>query len=274
MLYNSVNFIQSSQLSITDRGLAFGDGIFTTAKVSKGKIEHFDQHIQRLLLGCQRLSITDINWQAVKNELVKASKSAHHIDLATLKVIITAGNNKRGYSRVGIEQANVIVTVTAFPSHYSMWQDQGITLGLSRIKLGHNPQLAGLKHLNRLEQVLVRNELDQLAVDEVVVTDLADDIIECNTANIFWCKDNVWYTPSLMMAGVNGIIREQIIANLLATNNEVEVVKAKVNELQNSDAIFICNSLLGIAPVKQFMTKSFAIEPVKKIQKLMHKEFD
>ncbi|TRX56648.1 aminodeoxychorismate lyase [Thalassomonas sp. M1454] len=275
MLYHSVNFTTTEQLSIRDRGLAFGDGIFTTAQIVAGQVQHLGQHIKRLQQGCLRLGIEEVNWASVEAELNKAANSvALSLNKATLKVIITAGNSSRGYSRVGIKQANIIVTVSAFPEHYIDWQNKGISLGVSSVKLGHNPVLAGLKHLNRLEQVLVRNELDTLDVDEVVVTDIADNIIECNTANIFWLKDDIWYTPSLSMAGVSGIIREQVINVLAQDGHQVAVVDAKVDVLKQSDAIFICNSLLTIAPVKEFVGKAFSMEPIKAIQKRMQKEFE
>ncbi|MEW6999600.1 aminodeoxychorismate lyase [Colwelliaceae bacterium BS250] len=255
MLYNSVNFKSIATVASSDRGIAFGDGVFTTAKIVHATIEHQAQHLLRLQHSCQRLSIQFIDWQAVSDEM---NKAAENIELGCLKVIITAGSNGRGYSRIGATEPTIIVSVSDYPSHYQQWQKQGVRLGQSSIKLGLNPALAGLKHLNRLEQVLVRNELDTLAVDEVIVSDLNDNIIECNTANIFWCKKDIWFTPSLTMAGVNGIIRDNIIDALANVN----IVEAKISELVSSDAMFICNSLLGVAPVQQFLHSKISIEKV------------
>ncbi len=259
MLYSSVNFNKTDQIDISDRGLAFGDGIFTTAKIVDGEIQYRQQHLQRLQAGCSRLAIVDVDWLNLNLELSKAAKQQ---PLATLKVIISAGNSQRGYSRAGIASPTIIVTVSEFPCHYHLWQQQGVVLGLSSIKLGINPQLAGLKHLNRLEQVLIRNELDTLNVDEVIVTDLNDNIVECNTANIFWLNNNIWYTPELDTAGVKGIIRNKILSTL--TN--VQTIKADVGQLKNAQAMFICNSLLGLAAVKQFNDLPMNIAPVHALQ--------
>ena len=268
MFYSSVNFKDSDRVDITDRGLAFGDGIFTTAKVIDGKIEHFDDHLQRLKDGVLKLGLSEPDFNQVQVEMLKAATG--HL-LATLKVIISGGNSKRGYSRQGAENPTVIVTCSAFPKNYLGWQSHGINLGVSSTKLGRNPNLSGVKHLNRLEQVMIRQELDQMPVDEVVVCDYENYIIECNTANIFWRKNGNWYTPNLSMAGVNGIIRQKLITLL---PNVVEC-HAQLEELDHADAILVCNSLMSAVPVKNYNGRTLHIEHefVDSILKQL-KEFD
>ncbi|KGJ92761.1 aminodeoxychorismate lyase [Thalassotalea sp. ND16A] len=263
MLYCSVNFTKTNQINVSDRGLAFGDGVFTTGKVLNGGLEYISEHINRLQHSCSKLAITGVNWQDVEEEIITASAN---YALATLKVIITAGHSGRGYSRTGATGGNVIVCISEFPQHYQTWQQQGLTLGLSSFKLGLNPALAGIKHLNRLEQVLIRQELEQCnadlqEVDELVVCDLNENIVECNTANIFWLKGRVFYTPNLQLSGVAGLCRARLLSALPAVN----IVSSKVSELAQADAIYLCNSLLGVVPVKQFMDKVFNVEESKKL---------
>ena len=253
MVYKSVNFKASDSVDISDRGLAFGDGIFTTAKVVDGEIEHIDDHMHRLRSGVFKLGLAPPDFNQIKAEMLKAAAGQL---LATLKVIISAGNSKRGYSREGIEQPNVIVTCSAFPKHYLGWHSSGLTLGVSKTELGRNPNLAGIKHLNRLEQVMIRQELDQLPVDEVVVCDYEHCIVECNSANIFWRKNNIWYTPNLSMAGVNGIIRQKLMTLL---PNVVEC-HARISELDSADTILLCNCLMAIAPVKNYNGRTLHID--------------
>ena len=255
MLYSSVNFKPSNHIDVSDRGLAFGDGIFTTGKVVNGKLEHYQAHIERLKKGCLALQLPSPDWQALEHEIAKAINERA---LAVIKVIISAGSSGRGYSRQGCLTPTVITTVSEFPSHYSQWQQHGINLGTSTVKLGLNPSTAGIKHLNRLEQVLVRNELDRLDFDEVVVCDINNHIVECNTANIFWIKDGIIHTPSLNNSGVAGIVRQELIK----TKPNIKIVNESIETLSNTDAIFICNSLLGLVPVVKFMERNFTIETV------------
>lgn len=258
MLYSSVNFQPSTSVDITDRGLAFGDGIFTTGKIVSGHLQFMSDHMLRLQMGCRHLNIDSVNWQNVENEIVKACKGS---ELACLKVIITAGQQGRGYSRQGCSRGNVLITVLPFPIHYLHWQEQGIILGESSFKLGLNPQLKGIKHLNRLEQVIIRNELDGLTTDEVVVSDINENVVECNTANLFWIKGNYVYTPSLENSGVEGIIRAKVIEKL----NNVKVVSRPIDDLYHADAVFITNSLMGVVAVNQINDYRFDRELVYSI---------
>lgn len=255
MLYSSVNYVPINNIPLNDRGLAFGDGVFSTAKIINGSVAHLDKHMQRLQTACQRIAIIKINWQQLEGELIKLAKGYQR---ACLKVIISAGESQRGYSRVGGQGANIIITVSNFPSHYDAWEQKGISVGISSIKLGLNPLLAGLKHLNRLEQVLIRAELDALPFDDVLVTDINGDIIETNCANVFWLADGQWHTPKLDNAGVNGIIRDRI----LVQNPAIIESNYPMESLDNVEAMFISNSLHGIIGVHTFDGRKLNLEPV------------
>ncbi|WP_371189206.1 aminodeoxychorismate lyase [Thalassotalea maritima] len=252
MTYTSVNFSQQHTLNVKDRGLAFGDGVFTTARVVRGKVEYVEQHIQRLVDACQRLALDNVPFATVRDEI---NKAAVDINDGCLKVIITAGESNRGYARANPIEPTVIVQTSAYPVHYHRWQNEGICLAVSQLQLGINPMLAGIKHLNRLEQVLMRNELDGLAADELVVSDVNGHVVECSSANIFWQQHGQWFTPDLSLAGVNGIIRQQLVKKLNA-----KIVTTDVNALFNADSIFICNAILGIAPVVRLANKTLDID--------------
>lgn len=111
------------------------------------------------------------------------------------------------------QAATRILSVSAYPAYYSQWRKQGITLTLSPIPLGRNPYLAGLKHLNRLEQVLIRSHLEQTDADEALVLDSEGWVTECCAANLFWRTGDIVFTPRLDQAGVNGIMRQFVYAN-------------------------------------------------------------
>ena len=141
MYYHSINGVEHDSISITDRGLAYGDGVFTTAKVDQGKIQFLSEHLERLTKNCDQLSIALPDIDKIKHELKFV---AQRFDLCVAKVIITAGEGGRGYSRQGCEKSTVIISFHAFPEHYLSWQQQGINLGVAQFKLGLNPLLAGI----------------------------------------------------------------------------------------------------------------------------------
>lgn len=259
MLYSSINGIEDQYISISDRALAYGDGLFTTAKIFNGEIQRLNEHIERLQSGCQQLGICQPDYIALKANLIDAVKP---YELAVLKVVVSAGQGGRGYSRKGVTSPNVIVTVNTFPEHYLAWAETGITLSDCSLTIGLNPLLQGIKHLNRLEQVLIRQELDTALADDLLVTNVLGQVIETSCANVFWLKNEVLYTPSLEQSGVNGLVRQKI----LNTFTNVQVVTAELNDIDSVEGMFICNSVMGIVPVKQYNQTQFSITAIKNIQ--------
>ena len=259
MVTSLVNDQLSTKVSINNRGLAYGDGIFTTALVRDGQIVMLAQHIQRIQHHCESLLIDGVDLAQLTQQATSLSKT---VSLGVLKIIVTAGDGGRGYSRIGSKQANVIITLHDYPTHYLQWQQQGIHLGVSTQRLGLNPRLAGLKHLNRLEQVLLRQELDLCDEDELLVMDINDHIVECCSANVFWCQAGQWFTPKLTHAGVAGIMRADIIAKLSTVIED----DFSLSALDNVDSMFISNAILGIVPVAKFQGNCLDIGSVEDIQ--------
>ena len=259
MLYCSVNGQISNQISITDRAFSYGDGVFTTAKIVEGEIEFLTHHLNRLVDSCSVLNIQFVEFDKLKSDIRFIAKN---YSLAVLKVVITAGQGGRGYSRAGVKSANVIISVHEFPTLYKSWYQHGITLGVSNNQLGINPMLKGIKHLNRLEQVILRAELDRSVEDDLVAVNIKDQIVETCCANIFWVNQQRLVTPSIIDSGVKGIMRQ----NILSTLTNVEIVEESISTLSQATAIFICNCVMGIVPVREFQGRKLEIKPIQHIQ--------
>jgi len=259
MLLSFVDGQEASAVAIDDRGLAYGDGCFTTALILNGEVQMLAQHLKRLVQQSQQLGLPSIDLTTL---IATLSQISTGVTIGIVKVIITCGSGGRGYSRLGAEQAKVIVTLHDYPEMYPQWQKQGITVGISEQKLGINPMLAGLKHLNRLEQVLLRAELDQRPEDDLLVCDITGTVIECCSANVFWLKAGQWQTPSLTTAGVAGLMR----ANILLNNPSIQTGDYLLTDLDNIDAMFISNAILGIVPVRIFNNQQLDISLVKRLQ--------
>ncbi|WP_336285660.1 aminodeoxychorismate lyase [Citrobacter arsenatis] len=244
-----INGESSERVAANDRGIQFGDGCFTTARIVAGKIALFPRHLSRLEQSCARLAIPFNEWAALTEEM---QRLAHPHQEAVLKVMITRGAGGRGYSAAGCQQPTRMLSVSAFPAHYHHWRARGVTLSLSPVRLGRNPMLAGLKHLNRLEQVLIRSHLEQTDADEALVLDSDGWLTECCAANLFWrCGLDV-YTPRLDQAGVDGIMRQFIIAQLAHSPFRVVEVNAPLTALAQADEVIICNALMPVVPVQRY----------------------
>lgn len=252
MKFCLVNGVEQNHIDIENRGLAYGDGLFTTAKILDGNIQYLSAHIQRLLLGCKKLALFAPN----KVELIEQlSQVAKQYDLAVLKVIITASSGGRGYARSNTPKSDVIIMVHDYPKHYDELAIEGITLGSSNQQMGINPMLSGLKHLNRLEQVLLRQELASTKDDDLIVTNINDEVIEATSANLFFWLNDKLCTPDVTNSGVNGIMRQTI----LQKHPETLIKKVTLTELANSPAMFICNCVMGVMPVKRYNGQNLSI---------------
>ena len=244
-----INGKPQNELPADDRATQFGDGCFTTARIVDGQIRFLSAHLQRLRDACQRLMIPFTEWSALEQEM-QSCASGHA--QAVLKVILSRGSGGRGYSGSACVNPTRILSVSAWPAHYPRWREEGITLTLSPVRLGRNPLLAGIKHLNRLEQVLIRAHLEQTDADDALVLDSDGWLTECCAANIFWRKGREVYTPRVDQAGVNGIMRQHCIRLLATSDFTLHEVNASEPALAQADEVIICNALMSVVPVRAY----------------------
>ncbi|WP_022942685.1 aminodeoxychorismate lyase [Psychromonas hadalis] len=264
-----INGIESDKISAIDRGLAYGDGLFSTMKVEYGQVQLWDFHLQRLQLGVKKLFFPAVNWSQLSAEVLHVAKTVAHEKQSVIKIILTRGSGGRGYSTQGCDSPQRIISTSAYPDFYKQWQEQGIKLILCESQLGSNSQLAGLKTLNRLEQVLIKKELENKQATEGIVCDNQGVVIETCSANLFIYLDNVWQTPLLDRCGVAGVQRRQVM--LLAKKAGIEVVETElhINALKRAKALCLTNALMGIVPVNQYQQQVFEPSLCRSLQSLI-----
>lgn len=247
-----INGTVSETLPVNDRGVQFGDGCFTTARIVAGQVQFLDAHLIRLQTTCRKLSISYHNWALLEQEMARLAQPH---STGVLKVIITRGAGGRGYSAAGCVNPTRILSVSPYPAHYLRWREEGISVSLSPVQLGCSPSLAGLKHLNRLEQVLIRSHLEQTDADEALVLDSEGWLTECCAANLFWRKGFDVFTPRLDRAGVNGIMRQHILAMLAPSPFRVVEVTARPEALCEADEVLACNALMPLVSIRRWNDK-------------------
>lgn len=242
---------ETSSISTHDRGLNYGDGFFTTAMVTDGQVEHWAYHRTRLIECAQRLAFPALEFTALESHITQQVASQAQ---AVVKIVVTRGEGGRGYAPPSECNLNIIVSVLAYPDHYNSLTDSGISLAISPIKLAVQPHLAGLKTLNRLEQVLIKNALQTQHSDDALVLDYNNNVIETSAANIFAIKNNKVFSPRLDECGIKGVFLQSLCDKLT-----VEFKTVSVDDLTQADAIFVCNSLMKIVPVKSIGEHCFDI---------------
>ena len=238
-----------------DRGLAYGDGLFETMRVHAGEVPWWDAHWARLQLGAQRLRMPLPDAAQVREEA--AALFAGGGD-GVLKLLVTRGAGGRGYAPSSAALPTWIVSRHPLPAPASA---KGISLRWCATRLAIQPALAGIKHCNRLEQVLARAEWDDPvdgdgAADEGLLCSIDGDVVGATAANVFVFRDGRWGTPRVERCGVAGVCRGQLLHLLNAKETRLSMA-----EVETADAVFLCNAVRGILAVARLGARVWTVHP-------------
>lgn len=237
-----VNGMASEVVPATDRGLAYGDGVFRTLAVRGGRAVHWYRHYAKLASDCARLGIACPAPEVVLADVHGVVEQGSD---AAVKVIVTRGPGERGYPPPEPARPNRIVMSSPLPAYPEAHTRAGIDACLCRLRLGTQPALAGIKHLNRLENVLARAEWKGTAYAEGLLCDAQGHVVGGTMTNLFIVEEGRLYTPSVAHCGVAGVTRELILERGPAEGVPVETATIGLERLMACDEAFLVNSLIG-----------------------------
>lgn len=254
-----INGRSEDNISPMDRGLHYGDGLFETIAYDSGNLLLWPQHLQRLHKGAERLGLSLISEQQWLDDIGQLSFEQPQ---AVVKLIQTRGVGGRGYYAGSLSSTRIVARYD-WPT-YPASNGQGVKVRFCQTPVSVNPALAGLKHLNRLDNVLARNEWDDPGIGEGLMLDDRGMVIEGTMSNIFGLKDEVLYTPCLKRAGVKGVVRHEILHLARQQGMDTRCMDISQPQLLAMDELFICNSIIGIWPIIELDTHQWAPGPVTK----------
>ncbi|MFO2465794.1 aminodeoxychorismate lyase [Pseudomonas sp. 15FMM2] len=256
---------------LKDRGLAYGDGLFETIAVKAGQPVLLDRHLQRLEVGCRRLAIV-ADHVLIRSELLTFAAA---LGDGVLKLILTRGDSLRGYGISAGAPARRILQGSAPATYPHAHGSSGIRLFPCATRLSEQPLLAGLKHLNRLEQVIARAEWQDADHAEGLMLDISGRVIEGVFSNLFLVDNDRLLTPDLSRCGVAGVMRAELLARAEALGIATSVIDISVEQLQQADEVFVCNSVYGIWPVLGCGAMSWSAGPLtRKLQGIVRALLD
>lgn len=253
-----------TSIDCQDRGFLYGDGCFTTVRVQQGQALLWERHLERLRQCAQQLTLQiDFNGLARQVAQLLDHQSTQN---GTLKIIVSRGTGQRGYLPPA-QAADVYLQF--FPSTITERQpDRAIESGVLPLMMGHvMPMLAGLKTLNRLEQVMLRQALANTEWPEALVADSQGNLIEGVSSNCFFYMQQTWYTPILDQAGIAGVMRAEILARLSQHNIPHLITPIPKTAVDHIEAMFFCNALTGIVPVKILEGRTLKLDPITALQR-------
>ena len=250
------NAQQVNQIDLLDRAFHYGDGCFTTARIRRNRIELADRHLARLRMSQQKLSL-QADLDLIEKSLQALLKSEAELN-GTLKIVLSRGIGQRGYS---LPDHPADLWVFYYPKTVQDFSYEQIQTGVLQQAIGLNmPNLVGLKTLNRLEQVLLKQEADQHGWPEALVTDVQGTIVEGVSSNCFLRINNTWITPELRYNGVTGVMRAEILERMLQQGIICEQRSLDLNEISSIQSLFFCNALSPMKIVTQFEQKTLDTE--------------
>ena len=246
-----VNGDAIEHVSALDRGLAYGDGLFESLRLVGAVAPLWSRHMQRLSDGCRRLRIPAPDAGQLWREVLQVSQD---MPQSVVRISVTRGLGQRGYAPPAVVQPTRVVAAFALPAAIGDAHVYGVHVRLCNLRLAEQPVLAGIKHLNRLEQVLARAEWDDPAIAEGVLCDGHGRVISATMANLFAVVDGELLTPALDRCGVAGVAR----AEVLSACPQARVGELTLDALLGAREVFLTSSVRGILPVQSLAERVYA----------------
>ena len=254
-------------LSVHDRGLHYGDGLFETIVCLRGQPRFLRDHLQRLSESCARLAIAAPAADELSARILEAGRGGDCI----VKLIVTRGEAKeRGYR---IDPA--LCPTTLVLRHPLNRPDpaaiqSGVRARLGKLRLAESEQLAGMKHLNRLEQVLARAEWSDPAIGESLLGSRSGELISGTMSNVFIVRQGALETPALERAGVRGVMRAVVLRTARAAGLAAHERAIGWSELPGVREAFLTNSVMGVCPIRELDGRALEVgETTRRVQQLM-----
>jgi len=265
-----VNGLPSNSVSTLDRGLNYGDGVFRTLLIQQGRLHCWVRHYLKLQQDCTALRLDCPAAETLLNDIASLSASSPN---GVVKIIVTRGIGQRGYAIQAENAATRMLSISKLPSLQENHSTSGIRLHRCLLKLGHQPRLAGIKHLNRLENVIAATECMEEGTPEGLLEDTDGFVISGTRSNLFLIRGGTLYTPDLSRCGVAGVQRERVMDWAKQQGVEYKVTQIHFEELLLADEIFMVNSVFGLWPVAELAGYKRSQHPIScRIQEWLNNE--
>ncbi len=253
-----INGVPGESISVLDRGFQYGDGIFETLAVADGQPLLWDRHIRRFFHGAMRLGI-----QAPVEELLRreAEQVCRGAPRGVLKIMLTRGVSGRGYAPGAETMPTRTVGLLPWPDYPAQHRTHGVSVQFCHTLITRHNILAGLKHLNRLEQILARMELSGDRA-EGLMQDETGHVIEGTMTNLFIVSRDTLLTPDLSLSGVAGVMRALVLERAPALSLDSRVAGLKQEDILDADEMFLTNSLIGVWPVRRIEAREYSVGPI------------
>jgi 4-amino-4-deoxychorismate lyase len=240
-----VNGRAAETVDALDRGLAYGDGVFRTLRTADGQPLWWADHYAKLAADCKALSLECPDSTLLHAEVRQVAEAGQGV----VKIILTRGSAARGYALPVAAACTRIVLSTPLPPHARPDAPSDVTVRWCTLWLARQPRLAGIKHLNRLENVLARAEWDDPAIFEGILCDDSGWLVSGVMSNLLWVRQGELFTPDLSDCGVAGVARARLLRAAAHLGVRSHIGQFRSDAILAADEVMICNSVIGVRRV-------------------------
>jgi 4-amino-4-deoxychorismate lyase len=262
-----------SGIAPTNRGFAYGDGVFRTMRLLDGELQDWPLHYQTLVADCSKIQIVCPSAELLMQEFkyFMASASEEETQFSIIKIIITRGEGARGYAPPAVCEPTRVLVQSPLPNYPAEIYANGVALYGCQTRLAHQPILAGIKHLNRLENVLARAEHKDPRFFDGLLQDYDGNVIEAVSGNLFIRKEGVVMTPALDSCGVAGVMRQKILDWYRTQGQPVVIAPLSIEDVLQAEAAVIVNSVYGVLQVARIDEHVIAADQwAQELRSLLH----
>ncbi|NJO13311.1 MAG: aminodeoxychorismate lyase [Gammaproteobacteria bacterium] len=238
-----------------DRGVHYGDGLFETMLLKQGRVPLLEAHLQRLMLGCVRLSLSCPDLGVLRAEIQEVCGATSD---GVVKLLLTRGAAGRGYAPAPAAASTRMISLypPATPQPFE------IQVAWCNTRLGRNAQLAGIKHLNRLEQVLAQMNVVAAGVDEGLMLDSADELVSAVSSNVFWCAIVRCSRQTCVIAVSGGVMRGQVLRIAAEAGIAVHEGALRTEDVRGATEVFLTNAVHGLRAVVALDEQRWKVGPM------------
>jgi 4-amino-4-deoxychorismate lyase len=249
-----INGKRTARIHPQDRGLQYGDGVFRTMRTTAGRIHWWADHYAKLAADAGALNLDCPAEDLLRGECLEAAQGADCV----IKLTLTRGTGPRGYLPPADARPTRLVHAAPLPEYPASFASDGVQVRWCSLKLGHQPRLAGIKHLNRLENVLARAEWSDPEIAEGLLLDEAGWVIGGVMSNILVVRGKTLFTPDLGQCGVAGVARMRILREAQRNGMTVRIAPMRPQDIYKADELCLCNSLIGVRRIRSIDGKNCA----------------
>jgi 4-amino-4-deoxychorismate lyase len=253
MLAAWIDGAPAAAVAITDRALHYGDQAFTTLRVHAARPCWLDAHVGRLREACAAMRLAEPDWHSLRADIAAAAAVP---GAGVIKAIVSRGDGARGYAPHDATGRRIVIAYAALPVDVALYRD-GVALRFAEWPLAEQPGLAGIKHGNRLDQVMARAEWRDDGIHDALMCTPSGAVVAATTANVFARFGDELRTPVLDRAGVAGVCRARVLQSPPAGFSATVAVMSR-DELMTADELFLSNAVRGVVPVRTLADHRYA----------------